>query len=67
MDTITMERDEQAISEHWGSDHRALGGYQILAWRLVSGPARPFDVAGDGRFRSPPVENSATVRRHRIA
>jgi hypothetical protein len=45
MDTITRKQNEQAISEHWGSDRRALGGYQILAWRLLSGPARPFDVA----------------------
>jgi hypothetical protein len=45
MDTITMQREERAIVEHWGADRRALGGYQILAWRLLSGPSRPFDVA----------------------
>lgn len=45
MDTTTMERDEPGIVEHWESDRRALGGYQILAWRLLSGPACPFDVA----------------------
>jgi hypothetical protein len=45
MDTIRMEPNKPAIVEQWGSDRRALGGYQILAWRLMSGPVRPVDVA----------------------
>jgi hypothetical protein len=45
MDTITIDRGTPAVAEYWGSDRRALGGYQILGWRLMSGPAQPFDVA----------------------
>ncbi len=71
MDTITRERDEQAIVEHWGSGGRALGGYQILAWRLLSGPARPFDVTtitsmATVDFDRPPSRR-ATEWDHRLA